>query len=91
MPSSHSATVVSLATAIALRYWIDHWLFATVFVFTFLTIVDATNLRFEAWLHAKAINKYNNENLNERLGHYPKEAFAWSIVGFLVAYIIYLF
>ena len=33
MPSSHSAIVVSLATAIAIKHWIISDLFAIVFVF----------------------------------------------------------
>lgn len=90
MPSVHSAVVVSLATAMALKYWIHNDLFVITITFTMIIIYDAINIRFEAGQHAKEINK----NLwvtkyNESLGHLPSEAFAWSILWIFIASILY--
>lgn len=57
MPSVHSSVVVSLATAFALKYGIHSDFFAIVMGFTVIIIYDAINVRFEAGLHAKAINE----------------------------------
>ena len=61
MPSVHSSVVVSLATAFALKYGIHSDYFAIVMGFTVIIIYDAINVRFEAGLHAKAINEYLGE------------------------------
>ena len=71
MPSVHSAIVVSLATAVALKYWIY--------------------IRFEAGQHAKELNKHLwEQRYKESLWHLPSEAFAWSILWILIAYLLYL-
>lgn len=90
MPSAHSAVVVSLTTAVALKYGIWSDLFAIAMAFTVIILYDAINIRFEAWLHATAINKYIWEKrFRESLWHLPSEAFAWSILGILVAVVLY--
>jgi len=48
MPSVHSSVVVSLATAIAIKYGVNHDLFAIAMSFTVIIIYDAINVRFEA-------------------------------------------
>jgi uncharacterized protein len=48
MPSAHSAVVVSMTTAIALKYGMTSDLFAIAFAFTMIIIYDAINVRFEA-------------------------------------------
>jgi len=86
MPSSHSAVVVSLATAIALKNGVWSDLFAIAIVFTVIILYDAINVRFEAWLHAVALNKYIWEKkLRESLWHLPSEAFAWSFLWILTS------
>ena len=57
MPSVHSSVVVSLAAAFAIKYWVQSDFFAIVMAFTVIIIYDAINVRFEAGLHAEAINK----------------------------------
>jgi acid phosphatase family membrane protein YuiD len=58
--------------------------------FTGLIIYDAINVRFEAGLHASAINQALWEKkFKESLGHLPSEAFAWSMVGIIVAVILF--
>ena len=90
MPSAHTAVAVSLTTAIVLKYWIWSDLFAISMAFTIIIVYDAINVRFEAWLHASALNKYIWENrFREKLGHLPSEAFAWAILWILVAVVLY--
>ncbi len=90
MPSAHTAVSVSLTTAIAIKYWIWSDLFAMAMSFTIIIVYDAINVRFEAWLHASALNKYIWENkFKERLWHLPSEAFAWAVLGILVAIWLY--
>lgn len=89
MPSVHSAIVTSLTTAIALKYWVASDLFAICLTFTVIIIYDAINVRFEAWLHAMAINKLLWERFKEELWHLPSEAFAWSLVWIFTAIVIY--
>jgi len=48
MPSIHSAVVVSLATATALKYSLSSDYFAIVMAFTAIIIYDAINVRFQA-------------------------------------------
>lgn len=90
MPSAHTAVTVSLTTAFALKYWINSDLFALALSFTLIIIYDALNVRYEAWLHAWALNKHIWERkFRESLWHLPSEAFAWSIVWILVAVIFF--
>ena len=89
MPSAHSAVVVSLATAIAIKYSITSDLFAITMAFTGIIIYDALNVRFEAGLHASTINDFLWEKrFKESLWHLPSEAFAWSLLGIIVAVIL---
>lgn len=86
MPSVHSSLVVSLSTAVALKYWIHSDLFAISMAFTMIIIYDAINVRFEAWQHAWAINEILwKKRFNESLWHLPSEAFAWSVLWIVVA------
>ncbi len=90
MPSAHTAVAVSLTTAIVIKYWIWSDLFAIAMSFTIIIIYDAINVRFEAGLHASALNKYIWETkFREKLWHLPSEAFAWAILWILVAIILY--
>ena len=56
MPSVHSALVTSLTTAIGIKHGIFSDLFIVCLVFATIIIYDAINVRFEAGLHAKALN-----------------------------------
>lgn len=90
MPSVHSSVVVSLTTAMALKHTIQSDLFAIAMAFTMIIIYDAINVRFEAGLHASAINEHLWEKkFKESLWHLPSEAFAGSMVGILVALALY--
>jgi acid phosphatase family membrane protein YuiD len=95
MPSVHSSVVVSLATAFALKYWIHSDMFAIVMWFTVIIIYDAINVRYESWLHAKHINEslastlVGDKKLKESLWHLPSEAFAGSLLGIIVAVVLF--
>jgi len=90
MPSVHSSVVVSLATAIALKHWIASDYFALAITMTVIIIYDAINVRYEAWLHASAINKLLWKiKFKESLWHLPSEAFAWSMLWIIISSILY--
>ena len=91
MPSQHSAFVSSLAIAILLKNWLNSDLFAVALVFAIIVIYDSCHLRYEAWLHAKAINKLQKTNdLNESLWHTKIQVIAWTLVWIVVSVILYL-
>ncbi len=69
--------------------WSDEFMICL--VFSIIIIYDAMNVRFQAWLHAKALNHLtpnDGESLNESIGHTPIEAFAGWIIGFTTAAIL---
>lgn len=90
MPSVHSALVTALATAVAIKHWVESDFFALSLSFTVIILYDAINVRFEAWLHASAINKLLWEKFKESLWHLPSEAFAWSLLGIFTAVVLYI-
>ena len=90
MPSVHTSVVVALASAFALKYGVASDAFAIVMAFTVIIIYDAINVRFEAGLHAEAINQaIGQKRFKESLGHLPSEAFAGSLLGIIVAVALY--
>lgn len=91
MPSAHSTFVIALATAMWLKHWPASDYFLICLVFSIIIIYDAMNVRYQAGLHAKAINEMtpnDGKELNETLGHTPIEAVAGWIVGFLSAVVL---
>jgi uncharacterized protein len=83
MPSVHAALVTSLTTALGIKHGVSSEFFALGLVFSTIIIYDAINVRFEAGLHAKALNRISRSNedldltrgiLNESIGHLPGEA-----------------
>lgn len=61
MPSSHSAAVTSLTTAVAFEHGVDSTIFAVAAVFAVITMYDATGVRFQAGQQALTINKMRND------------------------------
>lgn len=100
MPSSHSSSVVALATAVAITHGLQSSLFAISAVFAIVVMYDASGIRKAAGDHANIINKiteffsvkydknFNNEKLQELLGHSHTEVFVGAIVGFLIAFLM---
>ena len=100
MPSSHSAVVTSLMTAVGLSEGFDSPIFAVAFVFSFIVMYDAAGVRLAAGKQARILNQLinsnqvkvdTNEKLNELLGHTPIQVFVGAIYGIVVGYLIMLF
>lgn len=96
MPSSHTALVVALTSAVGLDAGWESPLFAVAFVLAAIVMYDAAGVRRAAGKQAKVINKLVREmrvehtvhdiRLKELLGHTPLEVLAGALLGFLVAY-----
>lgn len=61
MPSSHSAAVTSLATAVGFETGLDSPIFAVAAMFACIVMYDATGVRYQAGQHAVIINRIRNE------------------------------
>lgn len=96
MPSSHSALVVSLASAIGLTEGFDSPLFALSTVFALVVMYDAAGVRRAAGQQAAILNKIidslvksdfsrTEKRLKELLGHTPVQVFAGALLGIAVA------
>ncbi|MFB4163130.1 divergent PAP2 family protein [Alteribacillus sp. JSM 102045] len=57
MPSSHSAAVTSVSTAIGIEHGFDSALFAICMVFGVIVMFDATGVRRHAGYHATVLNQ----------------------------------
>lgn len=101
MPSSHSAIVAAAAFSIGLHIGYDTPLFSIAFVFAMIVIYDATGIRRQAGLHARAINimikdlvdghpLQSRDKFIEVLGHSPIEATLGVLLGISTAEILYL-
>ena len=99
MPSTHSATVASLAVAIGFQAGWDSPPAAIAFVFAFIVMNDASTVRLAAGKHAKALNEiiqevfsggqFHNEKFEELLGHTRLQVLAGAILGVIVSIISY--
>ena len=102
MPSSHSALVSALATAVGLTEGFDAPDAMIAVGFGLLVLCDAATLRRAAGEHAKLLNriveKLNDgldeadrleaERLRERLGHSRREVTAGMLFGIAVAFFV---
>lgn len=93
MPSSHSATLISLVTALGIfQLYFDNELgyeFAVAVAFTVVVIYDAMGVRYEAGKHARILNEImehdshdifvEDKSLKELIGHRPQEVM-WGVV-----------
>ena len=99
MPSSHSAMVSALTTAIALYQGFDSGLFAAAFGFSMIIMFDAQGVRHQSGKQAEALNKIlddiytqkglQEEPLKELFGHTPMQVFAGAFLGVLIALLLY--
>jgi acid phosphatase family membrane protein YuiD len=97
MPSSHSASVIALTTAVAITDGFRSIAFAICVVFSIVVMFDAAGIRKAAGDHAGVINqltdffstafdkKFHNEKLKELLGHSRTEVFVGAVLGLLIA------
>ena len=97
MPSSHSAFVSSLATAIGLTEGFDSAIFAMSIAFAIVVMYDASGVRRAAGKQAKILNQIiesEGKNINvqekliELLGHTPLEVYVGAAIGIMIATIM---
>lgn len=95
MPSSHSATVSSLAAAVAKTDGFGSTSFAISFMFAFIVMYDASGVRRAAGEQARILNHlvnnlsdnrpvYLKKNLKELIGHTPLEVVVGALLGILI-------
>ena len=84
MPSGHSATVSSLATAAALVYGLGSFEFAMAFIFAIVIINDIV----EAF-NSLASEKLPEAKLKEFVGHTPLQVIAGILLGVANTFIMY--
>lgn len=99
MPSSHSATVTSLATATCYIYGANSFEFAIALIFAIVVMYDAMGVRRETGIQAKVLNEILDafadmgsdmspqDKLKEFVGHTPLQVLAGAILGILIAVI----
>lgn len=98
MPSSHAATVSSLATTVGLYYGFNSIFFLVVLIFTIIIMFDAAGVRRNVGRQATILNKMLDDlyekgqvpenRLKELLGHTPFEVFAGAFLGIFIAVIV---
>jgi uncharacterized protein len=98
MPSSHSAMVTSLATAVGYQYGLGSAYFAIATVLALIVMYDARGVRQESGQHARILNHILREvfsgqpiserELKELLGHTATEVFVGAIVGVVYTLIV---
>lgn len=100
-PSVHWWISTSLSTLFLFEFWWSSPEFTMAFIFSLLFWYDAMNIRYEAWQHAKQLNKINtklknileiSENyltLKERLWHTLFEVIGWIIIWFVITTFLY--
>ena len=96
MPSSHSALVSALATAIAIRDGAGSSLFVLSLGLAVITMYDAAGVRRAAMIQARILNQIIDElfqghpisdtRLRELLGHTPVEVFVGMLLGIVGAW-----
>jgi len=96
MPSSHSAFVAGLATAVAVIDGLQSPLFATTVVLASIVMYDASGVRQAASRQARILNQIveelfaghpiSEEKLKELLGHTPLQVVAGALLGIIVAW-----
>ena len=95
MPSSHSATVASMTTAVGIAEGIGSTLFAMCFFFALIVMRDSMGVRRSSGLQARALNLLG-KNTGERLefdynpvkeiqGHSPLEVIVGALLGIFIS------
>lgn len=96
MPSSHSALVSALATAVGLQEGFNSALFAVTLVVALIVMYDAAGVRRAASIQAHILNQILEElfkghpisekRLRELLGHTPLEVLIGALLGVAVSF-----
>lgn len=103
MPSSHSATVVSLATAAYFEYGAASFEFAVTAILAIIVMYDARGVRRETGKQAELLNDMlkifedmgrseisAHDKLKEFVGHTPLQVMMGALLGFVIALFVYL-
>ena len=95
MPSSHSSTVLALATAAAVNTGFNSPVFAVSGILAVIVMNDAFGVRWQAGVQAQIINKmvmelFSNKDefdvkLKEIIGHTPFQVFMGALLGMAIA------
>jgi uncharacterized protein len=98
MPSSHSAIVMGLTTAVGKYAGVTSAPFAIALIFTFVVMYDAAGLRRAAGRQAEVLNRLvedlvhmrgvQEQRLRELLGHTPLEVIVGALIGLVVGLIL---
>ena len=100
MPSSHSATVCGLATAVGMRYGGGSYEFAMAAILAIVVMHDAMGVRMETGRQGKVLNEmlevFTNmgkqisaeARLKEFVGHTPLQVLMGAILGIIIAVIV---
>jgi hypothetical protein len=98
MPSSHSAIVMGLTTAVGKYSGLSSAEFAIALIFTFVVMYDAAGLRRAAGRQAEVLNRLvddlfhmrgvQEQRLRELLGHTPMEVFVGAAIGLAVGLLL---
>lgn len=97
MPSSHSSSVVAMATSVGLLEGFDSTLFAIALALAVVVMYDSAGVRRAAGKQAAVLNQIVSELLSEQhklsgaklkelLGHSPNEVILGALLGFGVSY-----
>lgn len=100
MPSSHSATVCGLATAVGIKYGGGSFEFAMAAILAIVVMHDAMGVRMETGRQGRVLNEmlevFTNmgnkisveAKLKEFVGHTPLQVLMGAILGILLAVIV---
>ena len=99
MPSSHSALVMAVTTAIGLEQGFDTSLFGLALTLSLVVMYDAAGVRRAAGDQARTLNRivgllfgeeeFSHRELKELLGHKPVEVLAGALLGVATAAAFY--
>jgi hypothetical protein len=102
MPSSHSATVCALTTAVGVDCGISSPLFGVCCILAFIVMYDATGVRRETGQQGKVLNDMlqifedmgkpisPERKLKELVGHTPLQVFCGGLLGIAIGLLIML-
>jgi len=95
LPSSHSATVTSLAAAVGFTQGWRSDLFAVVAVFAIIVLYDAVGIRRAVGQQSRFLNILRGKEapderpFKEALGHTPVEVAAGALLGIIFTFLFY--
>ena len=100
MPSSHSALVTGLATAVARVDGLGSPLFALAAILAAVVMYDAAGVRLAVSKQARILNLmlddffhergFNEKRLHELIGHTPVQVFAGALIGIVFGILLTL-